>query len=56
MRKVYVDVTLKVIVQLEEGVSLDEALEDCEYEITSNVEGADTLDIELTDFKVVDSK
>ena len=56
MRKVYVDVTIRVILNMNEGVAVDNIINDCDYNVTFNGEEADILDTEMTDFNVIDSK
>ena len=56
MRKIYVEVTCRVIINAEEGVPVEDILSDMDYEFKSNTEGADIVDTEITNWKIQDSK
>lgn len=56
MRKVYINVTVRVIVELEEGVSIFEVLDECDYDFVSNTPDAEIIDTELADYDILDSK
>lgn len=58
-RKVYVDVTVKVILDIDEGKSVNEVLENMDYEFSlskSDAKDADLLDTEITGWEITDSK
>jgi len=55
-RKVYVNVTTRLIIRADEGVSINEVLENMGYSFTSNNDGADIEDTEITDWEITDSK
>lgn len=56
MRKVYVDVTIRVTLNMNESIAVDDVISDCDYNVSFNGEEADIIDTEMTDFNVVDSK
>jgi len=56
MRKVYVIVTTRLIVEMDEGIDINEVLADMDYDFTSRTEGADIIDTEIYEQEIVDSK
>ena len=56
MRKVYVTVTTRLIIRADEGVDIDEVIQEMEYDFTSQTDGADIEDTEIRDHEVTDSK
>ena len=55
-RKVYVKVVTKLVIRADDGVSIDEVLENMDYDFTSNNDGADIEDTEIQEWDVEDSK
>lgn len=55
-RKVYVDVTTRLIIRQNDGVETSEVLENMDYEFTSNSDGATIEDTEIQDWEIKDSK
>ena len=55
-RKVYVQVTTRLILNMEEGIDVDEVMQDMDYNFQSNTGGADIEDTEIRDWEVTDSK
>ena len=55
-RKVYVNVTTRLIFRVDEGQSIYEVLENMGYSFTSDSDNADILETEILDWEVVDSK
>jgi len=54
-RKVYVNVTVRLIIRADEGQSIDEVLENMDYNFTaSESDDADIEDTEITDWELVD--
>ncbi len=53
-RKVYVTVTVKLILNVEEGVEIGDVLSEMDYSFSS--EDAYTLDTEILNFDITDSK
>ena len=56
MRKVYVDVTVRLIINMNEGVSVDNVINDMDYNFSFKGEEADILDSQIENFNVTDSK
>lgn len=57
MRKVYANVTVRLIVNIDEGTTLDEVVENMDYEFTaSDSTNADIVDTEIREVEVIDSK
>jgi hypothetical protein len=56
MRKVYVDVKVRLIINMNEDVSVDHIISDMDYDFSFSGEEADIIDTEITDFNVIDSK
>jgi len=55
-RKVYVNVTVRLIIRADEGVEINDVLENMEYNFISQTEGADIEDTEVQDWEITDSK
>ena len=55
-RKVYVTVTTRLIMRVEEGVEIDDVISDMDYDFTSNTEGANIESTEIDDYDISDSK
>ena len=55
-RKVYVNVTTRLIFRVDEGSSVTEVLENMDCSFTSDSDNADILETEILDWEVVDSK
>jgi len=55
-RKVYVTVTTRLIIRADEGVDIDEVIQEMDYDFTSQTEGAEIEDTEITDHEITDSK
>lgn len=56
MRKAYVEVKTRLILNMDEGVEVSEVLENMDYDFTSTTDGADVEDTEIRDWEVTDSK
>ena len=56
MRKVYVNVTIGLIINAEDSVNIDDFLSDIEYDFVSTDTDADIIDTEIVDWKITDSK
>ena len=53
-RKVYVNVTVRLIIRADEGQSIDEVLQNMDYNFTaSESDDADIEDTEITDWELV---
>ena len=55
-RKVYVNVTTRLIIRVDEGSSVNEVLENMDYSFTSDSDNADIQETEILDWEIVDSK
>ena len=55
-RKVYVTVKTRLIVEIEEGISVSEVIQEMDYNFDSQTEGADIVDTEIRGFEITDSK
>lgn len=57
MRKVYIELKFRVILDVEEGVSVDDIVGELDYSIDYNFdERATVIDTEMVDFEITDSK
>lgn len=56
MRKVYVNLTVRLIIEAEEGVPINHVIQEMDYEMRSQTVDADIVDTEITDFEITDSK
>lgn len=56
MRKVYVDVTVRLIIRADDKVNINEVLDEMDNEFTSTTEGAEIEDTEIRDVNIVYSK
>lgn len=55
-RKVYLEVKVRLIVDMEDGVEVDEFMADMDYNFKSQTEGVDVVDMEIVDHEVTNSK
>lgn len=55
-RKVYVEVKTRLIIDIEEGVEIDEVMNEIDYSYDSMTDEADIVDAEMIDYEVTDSK
>jgi hypothetical protein len=55
-RKVYVNVTTRLIIRADEGVDVNAVLEDMDYSFTSQTDEAEIEGTEVTGWDIVDSK
>lgn len=56
MRKVYVEIKVKAIINIEEGIELDEVISEMDYNLTSQTEGAEIIDTQILEHEIMDSK
>jgi hypothetical protein len=56
MRKVYVDVVVRLVLNMDENISVTEVINEMDYDFTSCTDGADIVDMEIMDHEVTDSK
>ena len=56
-RKVYVDLTVRVIMNVEEGVAIDNIVSEFDVNVAYNMdERAEIIDSSVEDFQIIDSK
>ncbi len=55
-RKVYVEVTTRLIIDMEEGIEVSEIIGEMDYHFLSNTDNAEIVDSEIRDYEVKDSK
>ena len=55
-RKVYVNVTVRVIMEVENDVEISDVISEMDYSFTSSTTGADIVETEISDYEVTDSK
>ena len=55
-RKVYVDVTTRLIISMDEGIEVGDVISEMDYNFISQTDGADIVDTEIRDHEVKDSK
>jgi hypothetical protein len=57
MRKVTVEVKVKLVINMDEGLEVSDVIDEMEYDFTANNEGAAYIeDMEILDHEVTDSK
>jgi len=56
MRKVYVNVVVKLIVLADDDVDISDVISDMFYSFDSDTEDADIDDSEITSYEIIDSK
>ena len=56
MRKVYVQVTMQLILEMDDGIEVSQVISEMETNITSKTAGADIMDVDLLTHEVTDSK
>ncbi len=55
-RKVYIEVTTRVILDMDKGIEVSEVVSEMDYSFASTTSGAVVVDTEITSHKVLDSK
>ncbi len=56
MRKVVVTVTTRLVINMEEGIELQEVINEMDYDFISQTVGASIVDTEIQDYDIQDSK
>jgi len=54
-RKVYVNVTTRLIIHADEGTDIENVLENMDYSFTSNNSNANIEETEITDWEITDN-
>lgn len=55
-RKVYVEVTSRLIVEMDEGIEVSNVIDEMDYDFNSQTEGADIVDTTIESYEITDSK
>ena len=55
-RKVYVNVTVRLVIRADEGVDISNVIDEADYSFKSNNPGADIEDTEIVNTEITDSK
>ena len=56
MRKVYVEVISRLIINMDDGVEVGDVISEMDYNFVSGSDGADIIETEIRGFEVTDSK
>jgi len=56
MRKVYIEVQFRIIVEADEGVEICDVMDDLDYTLYSLTDGASVIDTQMRDYEITDSK
>ena len=56
MRKVYVNLTVRLIIQAEEGIEISDIIDEMDYSFKADTEGAEIVDTEIQEHEITDSK
>lgn len=56
MRKVYIEMKVKIVVNANEDVDIGQVVQECDYNFLSQTIGADIVDTEILDWEITDSK
>lgn len=55
-RKAYVEVKVRLILNMDDGIEVEDVISEMDYSFTSQTTGVDILDTEIRDHQVIDSK
>lgn len=55
-RKVYIDVTVRLVINMEEGINVSDVIQEMDYSFDSQTDNVDVIETEIKDFEVADSK
>ncbi|MCK9462603.1 MAG: hypothetical protein M0R80_23535 [Proteobacteria bacterium] len=55
-RKVYVNVKVQLILDMDEGVDVGDVIDEVDYDFASTTDGATVHDMHIEDYEVTDSK
>ena len=56
MRKVTVQLEMRIVMSVDEGVEFSHIIDELDYQVNDTNSAADILDTEITDYEVIDSK
>ncbi len=51
-RKIYITVKTRLIIEIEEGVEVNEVMQELDYNFISGTNGADIIDSEISEFDI----
>ena len=55
MRKVTVKLEMRIVMSVDEGVEISKVVNELDCQVNDTTTAADILDVEITDYEVVDS-
>ena len=53
MNKEYVDVTIRLTINAQEGIDIHEVISEMDYTFTSNTEGVEIVDTDIEDYEII---
>lgn len=56
VRKIYIQLTVGLVIQLDDGLDVEDVINDLDYGFRSQTDGADVIMEEIKEFEVQDSK
>jgi len=56
MRKVYVETTVRLIINVDDDIEISKVMEEMDYSFSSTMEEAHVEDTEITDWNITNSK
>ena len=56
MRKVTVELEMRLVMLVDEGIEISDVVNELNYEVQDTTTGADILDTEITGYEVFDNK
>ena len=56
MKKVFVEVKARLVINMDEGETVEEVINEMDYDFSSNSDGADIEDTQILDYEVTDAK
>ncbi len=56
MRKVTVQLEMRLVMMVDEGAEMSHVMNELDYEVNDTTTAADILDTEITDYEIVDSR
>ena len=56
MKKVYIEITTKIILNIEDNVNVDDVVNEMEYDFKIDSDQGEIIDTEILDYSITDSK
>jgi hypothetical protein len=56
MRKVYIELTTKIILNIEDNVDVNDVVNEMEYDFKIDSDQGEIVDTEILDYSIIDSK